>query len=182
MRCLLQILSIKAQINLWGVGTHLVTGKDQPALDGVYKLSALQNSCGLWEDKLKISEQPAKITTPGILQVRRFHDDKGNIADMIYDVRFKISSPIRIVDPLNPASSRELASSTSFEDLLVPVMRSGTCIASFPILSSVRARTEKELSRFHPAIRRFLNPRPYFSGLESSLYAYQEKLISHLSN
>nr|WP_316356860.1 hypothetical protein [Candidatus Neptunochlamydia sp. REUL1] len=63
-----------AKVNLWGVGTNLITAKGQPALDGVYKLSAIQNKKGKWVNKLKISEQLAKTTNPGTLQVRRFYD------------------------------------------------------------------------------------------------------------
>ena len=61
-----------ARINVWGVGTRLVTAFDEPALGGVYKLAAIRGDDGEWEAKLKLSEQTAKITTPGMLQVRRF--------------------------------------------------------------------------------------------------------------
>ena len=61
-----------AMISVWGVGTNLVTAKDQPALDGVYKLSAIRNPGGEWVDKLKLSEQMIKVSNPGILQVRIF--------------------------------------------------------------------------------------------------------------
>ena len=80
------ISSIKAhKINVWGVGTNLVTGKDQPALDGVYKLSALKNEKGKWRNKGQVSEQLVKMTDPGIFQVRRYFDGAGNIADMVYE-------------------------------------------------------------------------------------------------
>jgi nicotinate phosphoribosyltransferase len=70
-----------AAISSWGVGTHLVTAYDQPALDGIYKLSALRNKEGLWESKLKLSEQTAKISNPGRHQVRRYIDDKQPVRD-----------------------------------------------------------------------------------------------------
>src|SRR5262249_8289057 len=69
------IASLKQQgaaIDVWGVGTKLVTAYDQPALGGVYKLCALRLPNGNWQPKLKLSEEAAKITTPGVLNVRRF--------------------------------------------------------------------------------------------------------------
>ncbi len=61
-----------AAIGVWGVGTRLVTAYGDPALGGVYKLTAVRGPGGDWEDRVKISEQTAKTTNPGILQVRRF--------------------------------------------------------------------------------------------------------------
>ena len=63
-----------AKIDVWGVGTRLVTGYDEPALGGVYKLSAVRRPGGPWQDRVKLSEQAIKISTPGVLQVRRFRD------------------------------------------------------------------------------------------------------------
>jgi len=57
----------RAAIGCWGVGTRLITGYDHPALGGVYKLSAIRNANGGWDYKVKVSEQAAKITNPGIL-------------------------------------------------------------------------------------------------------------------
>ncbi len=68
----------EAAIAVWGVGTRLVTGWDEPALGGVYKLSAVRDGPGSpWSYRVKLSEQAAKITIPGVLQVRRFeHGDR----------------------------------------------------------------------------------------------------------
>src|SRR3954470_12558149 len=68
------IVSLKqqgARIGAWGVGTRLVTGADDAALGGVYKLSAVRRSGGPWKPRIKLSEQSAKISVPGILQIRR---------------------------------------------------------------------------------------------------------------
>ena len=74
-----------AMIDLWGVGTKLVTAFDQPALGGVYKLGAIRPGIGPWQKKVKLSEQAVKVSNPGSLQVRRFEDQKEYLADMIYD-------------------------------------------------------------------------------------------------
>ena len=79
-----------AKIDLWGVGTHLVTAKDDPALGGVYKLSAIRDPGGPWHYRLKLSEQMNKISNPGILQIGRFTHNGEHIADMIYDVELGV--------------------------------------------------------------------------------------------
>lgn len=79
-----------ARISLWGVGTKLVTAYDQPALGGVYKLGAIHRADGGWDHKVKLSEQPVKISNPGVLQVRRFRDDQG------FRARLKTSSFLEI--------------------------------------------------------------------------------------
>ena len=72
-----------ARIDIWGVGTRLITAFDQPALGGVYKLTALRQPGGAWDHKIKLSEQAIKISNPGILQVRRFFVGGEAAGDMI---------------------------------------------------------------------------------------------------
>lgn len=169
-----------AEIAIWGVGTNLVTAKDQPALDGVYKLSAIQDAKGIWQDKVKISEQLVKVTNPGVLQVRRYCDESGYLADMIYDVRHSIKEGGTFIDPLDPSRSYAIKSGEHYRDLLIPVMREGKRVYTPPALDLIRKRTQEELSQFHPAMRRFLYPQPYFVGLEESLYARKLDLIREL--
>jgi nicotinate phosphoribosyltransferase len=90
-----------AKINVWGVGTKLVTAYDHPALGGIYKLSAIRQPDGSWEHKVKLSEQAAKVTNPGILQVRRFRAGGEFIGDAIYDTTHPPGGPMVIVDPLD---------------------------------------------------------------------------------
>lgn len=166
-----------AKIDVWGVGTHLVTGKGQSALDGVYKLSALQDRHGVWQGKLKVSEQMAKTTIPGILQVRRFYNEKGYLADMIYDVRDSLSSSM--IDPMHPTHVKE--TSRDFYDLLEPLMQDGKRLHATKDLGSIRSYAETQLNLFHPAMRRFFNPQPYFCGLEHTLYKRQQEIIHAMS-
>jgi nicotinate phosphoribosyltransferase len=66
------------------VGTKLVTAYDQP-LWGAFITGSDKNDAGKWDYKIKLSEQTIKISTPGIQQVRRYSDENGFVADMIYD-------------------------------------------------------------------------------------------------
>lgn len=169
-----------SKINVWGVGTNLVTGKDQPALDGVYKLAAIKDERGSWQYKIKLSEQLVKVTNPGLSQVRRYYDSHGNIADMIYDIHADLSSESQCIDPFDPAHFQNFSSEMKYKDLLVPVLRKGKRVYESPPLKEIREKTLFELSQFHPATRRFLNPQPYFVGLEKSFYELKLNLIHQL--
>ena len=163
------------------MGTNLVTSKDQPALDGVYKLSALRDPGGPWKYKLKLSEQMVKVSNPGILQVRRFHNKDGNVADMIYDIHTNFNSEICLVDPLDPTKQKILKKGHQGEDLLVPVFREGKRVYELPSLEEIRSKTLDELlEKFHVGIKRFMNPHQYFVGMEKSLYELKIALIKNI--
>lgn len=109
-----------ARIDMWGVGTRLVTAADDPALSGVYKLGALRDEQGRWAAKEKVSDDPQKRSVGGVLQVRRF-DDSDGFRDEVYDEREE-----------TPNGGR---------DLLHPVMRGGKLVAPLPSLGEIRATT-----------------------------------------
>jgi nicotinate phosphoribosyltransferase len=169
-----------AKVNVWGVGTNLVTGKDQPALDGVYKLSALKDEHEDWQYKVKISEQLIKVTNPGIHQIRRYYNQEGYLADMIYDTRSKLPRECQAIDPFDPTLSKTFSSEMNYQDLLIPVMRQGKIVYSSPSLAEIQQKTVSELGQLHPAMRRFLNPQPYFVGLEKTLCETKLKLIQEI--
>ena len=158
-----------ARIDVWCVGTRLATAFDEPALGGVYKLTAIRRAGGVWEPRIKLSEQAAKTTTPGLLQVRRFADERGLVADMVYDQILGVAEPPTIVDPVDPTRRKRLHGKMDAEDLLVPVVRDGVAVYGAPPLTEVRARTRAQIARLHAGIVRFLNPHSYPVGLERSL-------------
>jgi nicotinate phosphoribosyltransferase len=169
-----------ARVDLWGVGTHLVTGKDQPALDGVYKLSAVRDPGKEWKYKLKISEQVVKVTNPGLPQVRRFSKNGEYIADMVYDILRSPKDSLQIIDPLDPNKEKKIESTASHEDLLVPILRKGKPVYEFPPLEEIRKTTLQHLERFPMAMRRFLNPQFYFAGIEKELHELKVSLMKEL--
>lgn len=169
-----------AQINVWAVGTNLVTAKDQPALDGVYKLSAIRDPGKEWKYKLKLSEQMLKVSNPGILQVRRFMSEQANIADVIYDIGRPLEGDCQIVDPLDPTHVRTIKQGMSSKDLLEPIFRLGKCVYEMPALKDIRRYTQEQLSLFPVSIKRFLNPHVYVVGMEKRLYDLKISLIKHI--
>lgn len=174
------IASLKQQgaaINVWGVGTMLVTAYDQPALGGVYKLSAIRKPDGTWEHKLKLFEQTVKVTNPGVLQVRRFREGNEFVGDAIWDETRPLSKNITIVDPTDPTRRKHFSADTEHEDLLVPLVRRGKPVYDLPDLDSIRARACAQLASLHPGVKRFENPHQYPAGLELSLHDFKTQLI-----
>lgn len=166
-----------AKINLWGVGTMLVTAYDQPALGGVYKLSAIRKPDGTWDHKIKLSEQAAKVTNPGILQVRRFRKGNEFVGDAIYDETRPLPQRLVIVDPAEPTRRKHFAADIQCENLLVPVLRKGKVVYKKPSLDAIRARAQEQLNLLHPGIKRFENPHEYPAGLELGLHELKTELI-----
>jgi nicotinate phosphoribosyltransferase len=172
-----------ATINVWGVGTKLVTAYDQPALGGVYKLAAIRNSREEWDYKLKLSEQAIKISTPGIQQVRRYYTDKEFVADMIYDTEsFLPQDTSTMIDPMDYTKRRKLNNSCQYEDLLIPVFRKGEQVYTLPSIEESKKRVKHQLTMFHEGIKRFANPHTYPVGLEKGLYDFKTDLILQLRN
>jgi nicotinate phosphoribosyltransferase len=174
------ITSLKTQgarIDAWGVGTKLVTAYDNPALGGVYKMSAIRDAAGAWDYKLKLSEQTAKISTPGILQVRRFQSDKLFLGDAIYDLPRGIPKAVTIVDPLDFTRRKHVSPEARWEDLLVPVFRKGSLVYQLPPLAQIRERTQGQLSMLHGSVKRLLNPHQYPAGLEKGLHDFKTELV-----
>ena len=161
-----------ARIDVWGVGTRLDTAFDQPALGAIYKLSAVRESNGEWRFPVKLSEQTAKISTPGILGVRRFIDATGRFrADMIYDEGMAPQSDAGvIVDPADSLHMRSIDPGWSPEELVLPALRNGRRAGPSSTLAEIRERARRQIAGLHPAIRRLLNPHVYPVGLEYRLH------------
>ena len=118
----------------------------------------------------------AKISTPGRLQVRRFTEGTGAVADMIVDE--EIPQPTRaMVDPLDPTRRRTLPETASFTELLVPVARKGRRTGEPETLDAIRARVQQQLGLFHSGVKRFLHPHRYPVGLEQTLNDRRTELI-----
>jgi nicotinate phosphoribosyltransferase len=164
-----------ARINLWGVGTRLITAYDQPALGGVYKLSAIRRRGQPWQPKVKVSEQAIKVSNPGMLQVRRFTRHGEAAGDMIWDENSPRS--LTMVDPMDATRRKAFDESDQAEELLVPIYRGGKRVYEPPPLADVRTRREAQLSLFHGGIKRFVNPHRYPVGLEQHLFDLKTELV-----
>ena len=174
------ITSLKQQgacVGVWGVGTKLVTGGDQPALGGVYKLGAIRDELGQWQYRLKISEQAIKVSNPGIQQVRRFKVGGEFVGDMIFNQGAAMRNERVIVDPVDMTRSKKIAAEAQFEDLLVPIFKEGAQVYECPPLGEIRSHTLEQLEGFHGGVKRLLNPHEYPVGLEAGLHRLKTDLI-----
>jgi nicotinate phosphoribosyltransferase len=177
------IVSLKeqdAQITVWGVGTKLVTAYDQPALGGVYKIAAIKNAQGAWDYKVKLSEQTIKVSNPGVLQVRRFHEIGEYIGDMIYNLEKPMPEHPTILDPMDATRRKKMPEHAESEDLLVPIFEKGNLIYQLPDIQTIKAKVDNQLTKFHQGIKRFVNPHSYPVGLEKGLSDDKYDLIMKL--
>jgi nicotinate phosphoribosyltransferase len=166
------------RVSTWAVGTRLVTGHGQGALGGVYKLAAVKGEDGRWEHRLKVSEQTAKLTTPGSLQVRRYRSGNEYVGDVIYDtLDSPPGDPVLIVDPVDPIRRKRLGPRCHTEDLLVPVFVAGEQVYQPPALGETRRRVQQQLAGFHAGIKRFRNPHQYPAGLEERLHERRTAML-----
>jgi nicotinate phosphoribosyltransferase len=166
-----------ALIDGWGVGTKLVTAFDQPALGGVYKLSAIRPGDGKWRGRIKLSEQAAKVSNPGSLQIRRFVSDNEYIGDMVYD---ELAGPPKsrvLVDIADITIRKKIPESATHHDLLVPIFRRGELVYHRPTIHQTRNHAQTELGRFYSGVKRLLNPHIYPVGLELGLHEVKARLI-----
>ena len=169
-----------AKIDIWGVGTRLTTGQPDAALGGIYKLAAVRKPGEDWRDRIKLSDDPAKTSYPGLLQVRRFHQPDGRfIADAIYEVDRTMSEPWVIVD-LTTGKATEISANTKYTDLLIPIFRRGELVYDVPTIEESRQRARNELHLAPPEILQLNAPAPYKIGLERSLHELRSALIARV--
>ena len=177
------ISSLKEQgavINVWGVGTKLVTAFDQPALGGVFKMGAFRKKGERWQYKLKLSEQAVKVSNPGMLQVRRFERNSEYLADMIFDELSEMKDPRLIVDLADITMRKRIPTNARSRTLLVPIYRAGKLVYESPSIHEMRDFAQTELNRFYVGIKRLLNPHVYPVGLELGLHELKTGLIEHV--
>ncbi len=181
--------SLKAQgatITSWGVGTNLITSKDQPAFGGVYKLAAIQNADGTFTPKIKLSENSAKVTNPGNKTVYRIYDKESGMlnADLIClaDETFDTSKDLRIFDPIETwKKTRYKAGTYELRELLIPVFKDGECVYASPSVMEMREYCKGEQERVWEESRRLVNPHEVYVDLSDKLYKMKAELLEELS-
>jgi nicotinate phosphoribosyltransferase len=181
--------SLKAQgaeIKLWGVGTNLITSKDQPAFGGVYKLAAIMKEDGTFIPKIKLSENTAKVTNPGNKTVYRIYDKETGMlnADLIClaDETFDTEKDLRIFDPIETwKKTRYKAGTYEMRELLVEVFRDGECVYESPSVMEMREYCQKEQNTVWEESRRLVNPHEVYVDLSDKLYKMKADLLEELS-
>lgn len=185
---LIQSLKLQgAMITSWGVGTNLITAKDNPAFGGVYKLAAIQQEDGTFLPKIKLSENTEKVTNPGNKIIYRIYDnDTGKIrADYICleGESFDTEEDLILFDPNEPWKKTKLAGgSYTMRKLLVPVFKGGNCVYTSPSVMEIQAVCNKEKNTIWNETKRFVNPAKIYVDLSDKLYAMKRELLGSMSH
>lgn len=170
-----------AAIDIWGVGTKLITAADSPALGGVYKLTAHTKN-GACEPVIKISANPEKVTTPGLKQVYRIVDRKTGKAEADYvaledETDVQQGEPIKLFDPVHPYLAKMVHDYDAMP-LLKPVLRGGELVEPLPDLETIRSHHRSQLKLFWPEYLRRVNPEKYPVDLSTKLWELRQSLIA----
>lgn len=168
-----------ARIDIWGVGTKLITSEDYPALGGVYKLSAIEEE-GTLKPRIKISESSWKITNPGYKKVIRIYDkatDKA-IADLIMldEEEIDESEPLVIFSPVD-TWKRSTLTNYYIKELLKPIFVDGKQVYHSPSMLELREYARADLDTLWDEYKRFTMPHIYKVDLSQKLYDLKHELI-----
>lgn len=183
------IASLKSQgakINLWGVGTKLITSDDCPAFGGVYKLAAEEGEDGNFIPKIKLSNNPGKVTNPGIKKVFRIYDKKTRKikADLIALEDETIDADQCLVIRDNNAKWRKMhfAAGTFFiKELLVPVFIDGKLVYESPKTMEIQELCNREKNSLWDEHLRLNNPHIVPVDLSDKLAQLKNQLIDEMS-
>ena len=173
------ILQQGAQIDAFGVGERLITSKSSPVFGGVYKLVAVEKD-GKVVPKIKISENPQKITNPHFKKVYRlFENDTGKaIADLlcVHDEVVNDKEPLTIFDPNYTWKTKTLTDFTA-KELLVPIFKDGKCVYDRPTTQEIRDYCKAQLELQWDEVKRFENPHEYYVDLSQKLWDIKHELL-----
>ena len=181
--------SLKAQgatITSWGVGTHMITAKDNPSFGGVYKLAAIKGADGKFIPKIKLSENSEKVTNPGNKKIYRIYDkETGKIkADLICleDEFFSEEEDMLLFDPLEPWKKTKLKKGTfTLRPLMEKIFENGECVYTSPKVMDIREYCIKEQNTLWEETRRFANPHKVYVDLSAKLYDIKIQLLDQMS-
>jgi len=168
-----------ARIDIWGVGTRLITGGDQPALGGVYKLVAREKD-GELIPAIKISANPEKITTPGIKNIYRIVSRVSGRAEgdliTLAEGDDPDGRPIQLFNPMHTFIKKKVKDYEAIS-LLQPILQDGKQVYGIPSLDESRRFHADRLKQFWPQYLRRLNPEIYPVDLSHKVWEMKMKLI-----
>ncbi|MBE6635408.1 MAG: nicotinate phosphoribosyltransferase [Ruminococcaceae bacterium] len=173
------IIQQGARIDSFGVGERLITAKSHPVFGGVYKLVAKEEGDTV-VPKIKISENPEKITTPHFKKVYRIFDKETGraIADQlcVYDEVIDESQPLELFDPIE-TWKRKTVENYVAKELLVPIFLNGECVYESPRISEIREYCLSQVTTLWDEVTRFENPHRYYVDLSEKLWAIKHELL-----
>ncbi len=170
-----------ARLDSFGVGERLITARSEPVFGGVYKLVAVENNEGAVVPKIKISENPAKITTPHFKKVYRIYSkDTGKAeADLIcvHNEKFDFTQPLELFDP-DATWKRKTYTDYEAKELLVPIFYNGHLVYRVPELTASRSYCQRQVDALWDEVKRFENPHNYYVDLSQNLWDIKQALLN----
>ena len=176
------ILNLKmqgAKIDVWGIGTRLITAYDQPALGCVYKLVSIEDENGVMVDTMKISNNAEKVSTPGKKQVWRItrNSDGKSEGDYIalWDERPDQLDELFMFHPVYTYINKTVTDFTA-RPILQPIFNNGKLVYELPKLQEIKAYKDEQIEALWDEYKRILNPEQY--PVDLSQKTYDQKLAS----
>ncbi len=174
-----------AQVDAFGVGERLITAKSDPVFGAVYKLAGVEKENGEIIPKIKLSENPGKITIPHFKKIYRLYSNESAKAEAdlicIHDEQIDTSSPLEIFDPEYTWKRRTMVDYTANE-LLVPIFKGGELVYELPTIEQIRDRCRASQESIWDEVLRFENPHNYYVDLSEALWKLRHDMISNRRN
>ena len=172
-----------ACVDSFGVGERLITASSAPVFGGVYKLVAVEKN-GEVIPKIKISENSAKITTPGFKQVYRLYSNETGkaIADVVtlHDEIIDDKAPYTLFDPVETWKKKVVTDFTA-KKLLIPIFESGQCVYKGKPIQEIRKYCAEQVDALWEEVLRFENPHKYYVDLSDKLWKLKQNMLEQYS-
>ncbi|MCM3241005.1 nicotinate phosphoribosyltransferase [Heyndrickxia oleronia] len=180
---ILHMKSQGAKIDIWGVGTKLITAYDQPALGAVYKMVSIEDENGIMQDTIKISSNAQKVTTPGLKKVYRIINTNTYKSEGDYialqDEDVQAQEKLKMFHPVHTYISKTV---TDFEarDLHHDIFVNGEFVYKLPELKEIQGYTKESLGLLWEEYKRSLNPHEYPVDLSQKCWENKIKNIEEV--
>ncbi len=173
----------KAKIDVWGVGTKLITAYDQPALGAVYKIVSIEQEDGSMRDTIKLSNNAEKVSTPGKKQVWRITSREKGKSEGDYitftDINVNELTEIEMFHPTYTYIKKTVKEFDAIP-LLVDIFVKGELVYQLPTLSEIKAYAKKEFDKLWDEYKRVLNPQDYPVDLARDVWQNKMALIDNI--
>lgn len=175
---LLALNTQDAKIDVYGIGTKLITSYNNASLGGVYKLCALEEN-GEIVPKIKVSNSHEKTTNPGVKKIVRIYKDGMAQADLICleDEIFDTSKPLTIFHP-EQTWKKTTYTDYQIKELMVPVFKDGKLVYDKPSLKEICNEEDRNIAEFFPEYRRVINTQEYKVDLSQKLWELKTELLN----
>lgn len=175
---LLALNAQEAKIDVYGIGTKLITSYKNASLGGVYKLCALEED-GVLVPKIKISNSHEKTTNPGVKKIVRIFKDGMAQADLICleDDTFDTSKPLTIFHP-EQTWKKTTYENYQLKELMVQIFKDGKLVYDMPSLKEICKNEDENIGAFFPEYRRVINTQDYKVDLSENLWKLKNELLN----